>query len=103
MRSEVLLTGGCSLTKASGVPLEANDLAPASAGGRLRDARGGSGALRRRRPGHHVVEPIALVLEAGEQRAFEHPAARQPDAHRIDEAAVDQYLVVQVGAGRKAG
>ena len=35
--------------------------------------------------------------------AVEHAAARQLDAHRIDEAAVDQDLVVHVRAGREAG
>ena len=43
----------------------------------------------RRLARHDAVEPLALLLEARQHRAFEHAAARQLDAHRIDEAAVD--------------
>src|SRR6185436_3751037 len=39
---------------------------------------------------------------AGEDGAFQRAAARQLDAHGIDEAAVDQDFVVDVGAGRQA-
>src|SRR6185437_12826069 len=35
-------------------------------------------------------------------RAFERAAARQLDTHRVDEAAVDQDFVVNMGAGRHA-
>ena len=37
------------------------------------------------------------------QAAFERAAARQLDAHRIDEAAVDLDLIMHVGAGRMPG
>ena len=43
------------------------------------------------------------LLEARQHRAVEHAAARQLHAQRIDEAAVDQDLVVHVRAGREAG
>ena len=64
-----------------------------------RRARGHARRLAR----HDAVEPLALLLEARQHRAFQHAAARQLDAHRIDEAAVDQDLVVHMRAGRKAG
>src|SRR6185295_10880446 len=35
--------------------------------------------------------------------AFQRAAARQLDAHRVDEAAVDEDFVVDVGTGRHAG
>src|SRR5439155_25738896 len=67
-------------------------------------------AARRRHPrgrarlaAHHTFDAVALFLEAGEDRALEHAAARQADAHRVDEAAVDDDLVVHVRAGREAG
>src|SRR6185295_18147278 len=52
---------------------------------------------------HHAFELVAFFFEARQHRAFEHASARQADAHRIDEAAVDHDLVVHVRAGRKAG
>src|SRR4051794_38458631 len=61
----------------------------------LRDARA--------RSRDDAVDPLAVLVEAGEQRTVEHPAARQLDAQRIDEAAVHQDLIVDVRAGRKAG
>src|SRR3982074_430901 len=45
---------------------------------------------------HHGVETIALLLEARHQRAVERAATRQLDAHRIDEAAVDQNFVMDL-------
>ena len=51
---------------------------------------------------HHIVEAVAFVLEGGSV-GFERAAARQPDTHRIDEAAVDQNFVMQMRAGRQAG
>src|SRR6266436_7904006 len=51
----------------------------------------------------HGIETIALFLEARDQRAVERAAARQLDAHRIDEAAVDQNFIMDVGAGRLPG
>src|SRR5512147_3281817 len=53
--------------------------------------------------GHNAVKPLAFLFEARKHRAFEDAAARKLDPHRIDEAAVDQDLVVQVRAGREAG
>src|SRR6202049_783497 len=52
---------------------------------------------------HHGIETIAFLFEARQQRPVERASARQLDVHRIDEAAVDQDLVVNVGAGRHAG
>ena len=52
---------------------------------------------------HHDVETVALLLEACHQRPVKRAAARQLDAHRIDEAAVDQDFVMDVRAGRHAG
>src|SRR5712672_2837718 len=52
---------------------------------------------------HHGIETIALLLEARDQRPFERAAARQLDAHWIDEASVDQNFIVNVGAGRLSG
>src|ERR1700722_16030111 len=49
---------------------------------------------------HLGIEAVAFLLEACHQRSVERTAARQLDAHRIDEAAVDQDFVVDVGAGR---
>src|SRR5262245_35532248 len=57
----------------------------------------------RRLAGHDAVEPLAFLFEASEHRALENAAARQLDAHRVNEAAVDQDLVVQVRACREAG
>src|SRR3954466_13525154 len=63
----------------------------------------GGRASRGRSPGDHVVEPVTLLLETCQQRAFEHPATRQLDLHRIDKAAVDQDLIMQMRTGRRAG
>src|SRR4051794_20062388 len=52
---------------------------------------------------HLGVEAIALFLECGHQRPVERTAARQLDAHRIDEAAVDQDFVMDVRSGGHAG
>src|ERR1700716_4376924 len=52
---------------------------------------------------HLGVEPIALFLERGHQRPVERAAARQLDAHRIDEAGVDQDFVMDVRSGGHAG
>src|SRR5229473_3032193 len=52
---------------------------------------------------HHGIETIALLLEARHQRAVERAAARQLDAHRIDEAAVDQNFIMDMGPGRLPG
>ena len=41
-------------------------------------------------PVHHACRAVAFLIEARQQPPFEHAAARQLDAHRIDEAAVDQ-------------
>ena len=57
------------------------------------------GAERARMP----LVAVALALEARQHRAVEHAAARQLHAQRIDEAAVDQDLVVHVRAGREPG
>ena len=53
--------------------------------------------------GDDAVDSVALLVEAGDQRAFEYAATRQLDAQRIDEAAVHQDLVVHMRAGREAG
>src|ERR1700687_4027363 len=52
---------------------------------------------------HHGIETIAFFLEARHQGSLERAAARQLDAHRIDEASVDQNFVMDMGAGRHAG
>src|SRR5262245_61398169 len=52
---------------------------------------------------HHAVEPLALLVEIGELRTVERTAARQLDAHRIDEAAIHQDFVVHMRAGGEAG
>src|ERR1051325_10406104 len=52
---------------------------------------------------HHRIEAVAFLLEARQHRAFERTAARQLDPHRIDEAAVDQDFIMDVGAGRLSG
>src|SRR3954452_2303678 len=73
---------------------------------RLRRSRGARGVGNPRQGAavvHHGVEPVALLLEAGHQRALERAAARQLDAHRIDEAAVDQDFVMHMRASRHAG
>ena len=71
----------------------------------MRPMTRGSAVLRdaRARARDDAVDALALLVEAREQRAFEHAAARQLDAQRIDEAAVHQDLVVHVRAGREAG
>src|SRR5258705_11096717 len=46
---------------------------------------------------------MAFLLEGGELPAFEHTATRQLHLHRVDVAAVDHDLVVQVRPGREAG
>src|ERR1700738_4386345 len=51
----------------------------------------------------HGVQPPALLIEAREQGSIEHAATRQLDLHRVDEAAVHQDFVVQMGAGREPG
>jgi len=63
----------------------------------LRDACGTAAIV------HHAVEPVALLLEAREQGAVKRASARQLHAHRVDEAAVDQNFVMDVGAGGEAG
>src|SRR6185369_13088919 len=52
---------------------------------------------------HLGIEAVALFFEARHHGAFERAAARQLDTHRVDEAAVDQDFIVDVGAGRHAG
>src|SRR5258708_14183858 len=68
---------------------------------------GGAGGIRYARRAaavvHHGIETIALFLEACHQRSLERAAARQLDAHRIDETPVDQNFIMDVGAGRHAG
>src|SRR6266576_2465367 len=68
---------------------------------------GGAGGIRYPRSAaavvHHGIETIALLLEARHQRSLERAAARQLDAHRIDETPVDQNFIMDVGAGRHAG
>src|SRR5260370_31623465 len=66
-------------------------------------AAGGMGDVRAAAIIHHCIETIAFLLEVRHQRPVERAPARQFDAHRIDEAAVDQDLVVDVGAGRLSG
>jgi hypothetical protein len=43
-----------------------------------------------------VVDPGALLLEIGELSSGQFAFARDLDAERVDEAAVDQHLVVKV-------
>ena len=57
----------------------------------------------RRLTRHDAVETLAFLLERGERRTRQFAAARQLDAHRIDEAAVDTNFEMHVRAGRKAG
>src|SRR6516165_10752145 len=64
--------------------------------GCVRDTRGAAAAAV-----DHRVEAIALLLEACHDRPLQRTAARQLDAHRVDEAAVDEGFVVDVGAGRQ--
>src|SRR5262249_9377930 len=45
------------------------------------------------------VELVAVVIEGREQRAGKHAAARQLDAHRINEAIVDDDLEMHMRAG----
>ena len=61
-----------------------------------RRARGHARGLAR----HDAVEPFALLLEGVQDRTLQLAAARQLDAHRIDEAAVDADLIVHMRAGR---
>src|SRR5215475_8739010 len=67
------------------------------AAGGVRDPGDAAGAAV-----HHRIQPVALLLEASQHRAFQRTAARQFHAHRVDEAAVDQDFVVDVWAGRQA-
>src|SRR5262252_3789906 len=60
--------------------------------GCVRDTRGAAAAAV-----DHRVEAIALLLEACHDRPLQRTAARQLDAHRVDEAAVDEDFVVDVG------
>src|SRR6478672_12691757 len=68
---------------------------------------GGAGGIRYPRRAaavvYHGIETIALFLETRHQRSLERAAARQLDAHRIDETAVNQNFIMDVGAGRHAG
>src|SRR5713101_7840709 len=68
---------------------------------------GRAGGLGDARPAaaiaHLGIEAIAFLLEACHDRSLERAAARQFDAHRVDEPAVDQNFVVDVGAGRLPG
>src|ERR1700704_804047 len=66
-------------------------------------ARGIGYACRAAAVVHHGIETIALLLEARHQRSVKRAAARQLDAHRVDETSVDQNFVVNVGARRLAG
>jgi hypothetical protein len=50
----------------------------------------------RRLARYDAVKSLAFLIEARQQLAFQNAAARQLDAHRINKAAVDQYLIVQV-------
>src|SRR5258705_5120905 len=63
---------------------------------------GGAGGIRYPRRAaagvHHGIETVALFLENRHQRSLERAAARQLDAHRIDETAVDQNFIIDVGA-----
>src|SRR5690606_35629818 len=49
------------------------------------------------------IDAAALLLEAGQMLALQRLSARQADLHRVDLGAVDDQLVMQVGAGRQAG
>src|SRR5262249_60658523 len=65
-----------------------------------------SSAARRdtRRPlRHEAVDALALPVKIREHLAVERTTARELDAHRINEAAVDENLVMHMGAGRWAG
>src|SRR6266478_2959878 len=65
---------------------------------------GGLGDARRAAAIAHLgIEAIAFLLEACHDRSLERTAARQFDAHRVDEPAVDQNFVVDVGASRLPG
>ena len=62
--------------------------------------------LARRHDGREVAQVVdagALLLELGELPSLELALARHLDLKRIDEAAVDQHLVVQVRARGEAG
>src|SRR5260370_14734815 len=67
---------------------------------------GGAGGIRYPRRAaavvHHGIETVALFLETRHQWSLERAASRQLDAHRIDETAVDQNFIMDVGAGRHA-
>src|SRR5687768_13779782 len=52
---------------------------------------------------HDAVDAVALAIEVDHDRAQQFAAARQLDAHRVDEAAVDADFVVQVRAGGETG
>src|SRR6185436_5600950 len=70
---------------------------------RLRRSASGLGDTGRTAAVVHLdIESVALFFEARHHRALERAAARQFHAHRVDEAAVDQDFVVDVGAGRHA-
>src|SRR6516162_10801538 len=58
------------------------------AAGCVRDTRGAAAAAV-----DHRVEAIALLLEACHDRPLQRTAARQLDAHRVDEAAVDPMRI----------
>src|SRR5882757_11589672 len=79
--------------RVSGAGLAVADLADIAGIG---DARGAASVV------HHAVETVAFLFEARQQPAFKRTAARQLDAHRVDEAPVDQDFVVDVSAGRHA-
>src|ERR1043166_5854173 len=87
---------GAAIIKTKGNSAVGDLLDVAGAGG-IGDAGAGTAAVV-----HHAVDTFALLLEAGEDSAFQRAAARQLDAHGIDKAAVDQDFVVHVGAGRHA-
>src|SRR5262245_7944995 len=70
---------------------------------RLGDGAGDLGVRRRAGRAEERVDADTLLLEAGEQIALEHAAARQADAERIDRRAVDAYLEMEMRAGREAG
>src|SRR3954449_9446218 len=52
---------------------------------------------------HHRIQTVAFLLEARHHGPFEGTATRQLHPHRIDEPAIDQDFVVDVGAGRLPG
>src|SRR5205814_8593834 len=68
----------------------------AGGAGGIGDARGVAAIV------HLGVEAIAFFLEARHHGALERATARQLDTHRVDETAVDQNFIVDVGAGRHA-